>query len=84
MTGSTRALPFTMEEYTSRLGAVRGEIRRRALAGLVVVSPPTSTGSPATAPPPTSPSRFTATTMYREMGMGFWLEQAEAESRALA
>jgi len=26
----------------------------------------------------------TATTMYREMGMGFWLEQAEAESRALA
>jgi Xaa-Pro dipeptidase len=39
MTGSTRTLPFTMEEYTSRLGAVRDEIRRRALAGLVVVSP---------------------------------------------
>lgn len=38
MTGSTRTLPFTMEEYTSRLGAVRDEIRRRALAGLVVVS----------------------------------------------
>jgi hypothetical protein len=34
MTGSTRTLPFTMEKYTSRLGAVRGEIRRRALAGL--------------------------------------------------
>jgi len=26
----------------------------------------------------------TAITMYREMDMGFWLEQAEAESRALA
>jgi tetratricopeptide (TPR) repeat protein len=26
----------------------------------------------------------TATTMYREMGMRFWLEQAEAEMRALA
>ena len=25
-----------------------------------------------------------ATTMCREMGMGFWLEQAEAGSRALA
>jgi hypothetical protein len=24
----------------------------------------------------------TAATMYREMGMGFWLEQAEAEMRA--
>jgi hypothetical protein len=26
----------------------------------------------------------TATTMYREMDMGFWLEQAEAEMRKLA
>ena len=26
----------------------------------------------------------TATTMYREMDMRYWLEQAEAESRALA
>lgn len=26
----------------------------------------------------------TATTMYREMDMRFWLEQAEVESRALA
>jgi hypothetical protein len=26
----------------------------------------------------------TATTMYREMDMRFWLEQAEAEMRALA
>jgi hypothetical protein len=26
----------------------------------------------------------TATTMYREMGMTYWLEQAEAESRALS
>jgi hypothetical protein len=26
----------------------------------------------------------TATTMYREMDMRFWLEQAEAETRALA
>jgi hypothetical protein len=26
----------------------------------------------------------TATTMYREMGMVYWLEQAEAEMRALA
>jgi hypothetical protein len=26
----------------------------------------------------------TATTMYREMDMGFWLEQAEAEIRELA
>ena len=25
----------------------------------------------------------TATTMYREMGMSFWLEQAEAEIRTL-
>jgi hypothetical protein len=25
----------------------------------------------------------TATTMYREMGMTYWLEQAEAESKAL-
>jgi len=26
----------------------------------------------------------TATTMYREMGTTYWLEQAEAEMRALA
>jgi hypothetical protein len=26
----------------------------------------------------------TATTMYREMDMGFWLEQADAEMKALA
>jgi hypothetical protein len=26
----------------------------------------------------------TATTMYREMGMTYWVEQAEAEMRALA
>ena len=26
----------------------------------------------------------TATTMYREMGMTYWLEQAEAETRLLA
>ena len=26
----------------------------------------------------------TATTMYREMGMAYWLEQAEAEMRELA
>jgi len=25
----------------------------------------------------------TATTMYREMEMGFWLEQAEAEAKAV-
>jgi hypothetical protein len=27
---------------------------------------------------------ITATTMYREMDMGFWLEQAEAEVKGLA
>jgi hypothetical protein len=26
----------------------------------------------------------TATTMYREMDMGFWLEQADAEMKAVA
>jgi tetratricopeptide (TPR) repeat protein len=30
------------------------------------------------------PHLTSATTMYREMDMGFWLEQAEAEMRALA
>jgi hypothetical protein len=29
-------------------------------------------------------SLTTATTMYREMGMWFWLEKAEAEMRELA
>jgi Xaa-Pro aminopeptidase len=39
MTESRPVLPFTPEEYASRLGAVRAEVRRRELAGLVVVSP---------------------------------------------
>lgn len=35
----TRALPFTMEEYKSRLSSVRNEMKGRQLDGLVVLSP---------------------------------------------
>src|SRR2546425_897314 len=35
----TRSLPFTMEEYQSRLSRIRDELRRRELAGLLVCSP---------------------------------------------